>query len=65
MMLFSPRKIGFLVAKKSLSLPVVGTLARMFHGIPVVRPQDNAKKVDRIANNSILFKLFIYRVMAA
>jgi glycerol-3-phosphate O-acyltransferase/dihydroxyacetone phosphate acyltransferase len=46
MMLFSPRKIGFLVAKKSMSLPVVGTLAKMFHAIPVVRPQDNAKKGD-------------------
>lgn len=45
MMLFSPRKIGFLIAKKSMSIPIVGTLAKMFHAIPVVRPQDNAKKV--------------------
>eukprot|EP00796_Vickermania_ingenoplastis_P008607 gene8607-6043_t len=34
------RKLRFLMAKKSLSQPIIGTLGRMFESVPVIRPQD-------------------------
>lgn len=40
----SPQRVGFLVAAKSFSLPVIGDLARATKCIPVNRPQDYAKK---------------------
>ncbi|OQS03655.1 glycerol-3-phosphate O-acyltransferase [Thraustotheca clavata] len=38
------RKVGFLIAEKSMHLPVVGDLARVMGCIPVVRPQDAVLK---------------------
>ena len=35
--------IAFLIAKKSMSIPVVGYLAKKMKCIPVERPQDLAK----------------------
>lgn len=37
-----PRKISFMIAEKSYHRPFVGFLAKAFHCIPVVRPQDTA-----------------------
>lgn len=34
------RKVRFLMAQKSLSQPIIGTLGRMFESVPVIRPQD-------------------------
>ena len=39
-----PHKVGFLIAEKSLHKPVVGELARASGCIPVIRPQDLAKR---------------------
>eukprot|EP00927_Polykrikos_kofoidii_P080917 TRINITY_DN7795_c0_g1_i1.p1 TRINITY_DN7795_c0_g1~~TRINITY_DN7795_c0_g1_i1.p1 ORF type:complete len:705 (-),score=131.20 TRINITY_DN7795_c0_g1_i1:24-2093(-) len=38
------REISFMIAKKSFDRPLVGFLARAFHCIPVLRPQDMAAK---------------------
>ena len=40
----NPHRVGFLVAAKSFSKPVIGDLARATKCIPVNRPQDYAKR---------------------
>ena len=40
----SPHNVGFLLAEKSLHKPVIGQLSRIAGCIPVIRPQDRAKK---------------------
>ncbi|KAI3645766.1 hypothetical protein MP228_008694 [Amoeboaphelidium protococcarum] len=40
----SPRRIGFLAAKKTCDRKYIGNLARALNAIPVARPQDYAKK---------------------
>lgn len=40
----SPHNVGFLLAEKSLHKPVIGQLSRIAGCIPVIRPQDKAKK---------------------
>ncbi|KAI8815401.1 hypothetical protein BJ742DRAFT_765783 [Cladochytrium replicatum] len=44
LMTTSPRRIGFLIAKKSFDRPFIGLLARAFGSIPVARSQDYVKK---------------------
>lgn len=36
--------VAFLVAKKSMSLPIVGSFAKKMKCVPVERPQDLARK---------------------
>lgn len=40
----SPHNVGFLLAEKSLHKPVIGQLSRIAGCIPVIRPQDRARK---------------------
>jgi glycerol-3-phosphate O-acyltransferase/dihydroxyacetone phosphate acyltransferase len=40
----NPHVVGFLIAEKSLHKPVIGQLAKVAGCIPVIRPQDTAKK---------------------
>jgi 1-acyl-sn-glycerol-3-phosphate acyltransferase len=42
-MSYCMQDVAFLIAKKSMSLPVIGWFARKMKCIPVVRPQDLAK----------------------
>mgnify|MGYP005992234445 CR=1 FL=1 len=39
----NPRRVGFLVAEKSMHKPLIGDFSRACGSIPVVRPQDSAK----------------------
>lgn len=39
----TPRRVGFLVAEKSMQKPIIGDFARACGSIPVARPQDKAK----------------------
>lgn len=39
----TPRKIGFLVAEKSMKKRIIGDFARACGSIPVARPQDSAR----------------------
>ncbi|KXS12637.1 hypothetical protein M427DRAFT_59376 [Gonapodya prolifera JEL478] len=41
---FTPRKVGFVMAKTSMDKPYLGRLARLTEAIPVKRPQDYVKK---------------------
>lgn len=43
-MSYCQQDIGFLIANKSMTFPVVGYLAKKMNCIPVERPQDLAKK---------------------
>ncbi|CAK4919313.1 unnamed protein product [Aphanomyces euteiches] len=45
-MMNSFRKVGFLVAEKSMKLPVIGHIARSMGCLPIVRPQDAVVKGD-------------------
>ena len=40
----SPRKVGFLVAEKSMQKPIIGDFSRALGSIGVARPQDYAKR---------------------
>eukprot|EP00428_Durinskia_dybowskii_P063624 CAMPEP_0170363748 /NCGR_PEP_ID=MMETSP0117_2-20130122/5017_1 /TAXON_ID=400756 /ORGANISM="Durinskia baltica, Strain CSIRO CS-38" /LENGTH=599 /DNA_ID=CAMNT_0010618225 /DNA_START=255 /DNA_END=2054 /DNA_ORIENTATION=+ len=40
----NPRRVGFLVAEKSMQKPLIGDFARACGSIPVARPQDKAKQ---------------------
>lgn len=44
------RKISFMIAEKSWKRPLVGFMARVFHAIPVSRPQDTVKTGAGIIN---------------
>ncbi|KAJ9453728.1 glycerol-3-phosphate O-acyltransferase / dihydroxyacetone phosphate acyltransferase [Diplonema papillatum] len=59
LMLFTaaPRRVGFIIAAKSLQKAVIGTVARLLDAIPVRRPQDESKKgtgdIVRIAGDKV------------
>ena len=40
----APRKVGFIIAAKSMKRQIVGSFARFLEAIPVVRPQDEARR---------------------
>jgi 1-acyl-sn-glycerol-3-phosphate acyltransferase len=58
-----PRKVGFLVAEKSMKKAIIGDFARAVGSIGVARPQDYAKKgqsLDLLCTYIIVYVCTVY-----